>query len=419
MEKDDKSSMIAGLYGNALEWYDFLLYASFAPVFANIFFPNSIYLVSIVATFSIFALSFFVRPFGGALIGHYADYAGRRRALILSITLMTFSTISTAFLPTFKQAGLVSPILLTLLRLIQGIAVGGELPSSAIFLIEHVLAHKRGFAGSLVLSTAFLGIFLGSFSASILSDFFSEEGLLQWGWRLAYLIGGLLGIIGIYLRVKSNESPTFLQVTRSVELPAKLIFTKYKKELFLAVMFTSIMALGNYILIAYVNSFLVEIEGFNLHDALIINFTSLLLLTIFIPLFGFFSDHIGYNILFLCGLGCLLVCIFPIFWSFTSHKLHYVLYGELLLALILAPINATIPALIVDIFPTDVRASGTSISYNIGQACFGGTAPLIAFTLIELTHNKLSPAWYVFILTGIVFFVTKWLHERNVYHGNS
>ena len=146
MGKDEKRSVLAGLYGNALEWYDFLLYASFAPIFAELFFPTKIEFLSLITTFGVFAISFFMRPIGGALIGHYADHAGRRKALILSVTIMTIATASIAFLPTFHQAGVFAPILFTLFRLVQGLAVGGELPGTATFLIEHTPPHCRGFA---------------------------------------------------------------------------------------------------------------------------------------------------------------------------------------------------------------------------------------------------------------------------------
>jgi proline/betaine transport protein TphA len=231
MSRIEKRSIIAGLYGNALEWYDFLLYASFAPLFADIFFPSENPFSSLIATFSVFAVGFLMRPIGGALLGHYADHAGRRKALIVSVTVMSISTGCIAFLPVFNSIGILAPILFTLLRLLQGLAVGGELPSSAIFLIEHMVGHRRGLAGSLVISTAFLGIFAGSFTVSLLSAIYPYEYLSQTGWRFAYLLGGILGLLGIYLRIRSAESPTFLQATRMEELPAKIVLTRFRKPL--------------------------------------------------------------------------------------------------------------------------------------------------------------------------------------------
>lgn len=406
MKKKEKISVIAGLYGNALEWYDFLLYASFAPLFAEIFFPTKLSsFASLMATYSVFAVSFLMRPIGGAVLGHIADHIGRRKALILSVSVMTLSTACIGFLPAFHSVGIIAPILFTLLRMIQGLAVGGELPGSATFLIEHMFAHRRGFAGSLVLSTAFLGIFVGSLTASLLSASSSPDFLSTWGWRLAYLFGAVLGLFGIYLRTKSFESPAFSHAKPTAELPAKLVFVRYPKYLLLAITFTSIMALANYVLIAYVSTFLVKSEGMSLHNALVINFIAIFVLTLLIPLLGLLSDVVGRRPVFLYGLGSLLLATFPIFWLLMSGHWYPILFGEILLAIVLAPINATVPTIIAEMFPTAVRASGTSIGYNIGQAVFGGTVPLVALTLIKLTGNKIAPAWYILGASLVVFIV--------------
>ncbi len=200
------------------------MYASFAPLFAVLFFPTEVKYVSLMATFGVFAIGFLMRPIGGIIIGHYADSHGRRQALILSVTIMTLATGSIAFLPGYQKIGLVSPLLFTVLRLIQGIAVGGELPGSATFIIEHMFTNRRGFAGSLVLCTAFFGIFMGSLVASSISHLLSYDNLLQYGWRIAYLLGSLLGFIGIYLRIKSVEPSQYLKLNPQMSsLPDKCL----------------------------------------------------------------------------------------------------------------------------------------------------------------------------------------------------
>ncbi|KGP62634.1 MFS transporter [Legionella norrlandica] len=404
-------SILAGLYGNALEWYDFLLYASFASVFAEIFFPSKIHFVSLIATFSLFAIGFIMRPIGGLLFGHYADHVGRRKALILSMSIMTTSTTLIALLPDFHSWGIMAPILFSILRLIQGLAVGGELPGSTTYLIEHMFQNRRGLAGSLVLSSAFLGIFLGALTASIVSALFTGDSLLRWGWRCTYLLGGVLGLLGIYLRIKSFESPAFLKERHTKEIPAKIVLTTYRQQLFLSVISTSILALANYLLIAYVTTFLVKSEYFLLKDALLINLIALALLTALIPIMGFLSDLVGRKPIFLVGLFSLIILIFPFFWLLLSGNWWKVLWCELLLAAVLAPINATVPTIIAEMFPTNIRASGISISYNIGQALFGGTMPLIAFILIEFSNNKMAPAWYLFIWTIIVVLISSFIRE--------
>lgn len=411
MNKNEKYSIIAGLYGNTLEWYDFILYASFAPIFAEIFFPSTVHFISLLATFSLFAIGFIMRPIGGLIIGHYADYFGRRKALILSMTIMTLSTTLIAFIPDYNTIGVAAPVLFSILRLVQGLAVGGELPGSATYLIEHMFDHRRGLAGSLVLSSVFFGIFSGALIAALFSSIYSGEVLLNWGWRYTYLLGGILGILGILLRLKSSESPSFLKRDHTIEIPAKLIMTQFKKPLFLSVLITSIMALANYMLIAYVTTFLVRYQGFVLHDALLINLLSLLMLTLLIPVMGFISDLIGRKPVYLLGLLLLIACIFPIFWLLLSKNWWNVFWCEVLLAIVLAPINATVPTMLAEMFPTSVRASGISIGYNIAQALFGGTMPLVALLLIELTGNKLAPAWYLFIWAIVVLIATFYVRE--------
>ncbi|MDI9818092.1 MULTISPECIES: MFS transporter [unclassified Legionella] len=411
MNQEEKRSIIAGLYGNTLEWYDFLLYASFAPLFAKLFFPSDVEFISLMATFTAFAVGFLMRPLGGLLLGHYADHVGRRKALIVSVSIMTASTTSIAFLPAYNTAGAMAPVLFVLFRLVQGLAVGGELPSSTTFLVEHMAHKRRGFAGSLVLSTAFLGIFFGSLTAASLSRLLHEQQLLEWGWRLAYFLGGMLGLIGIHLRINSIEPAVFIKAKPEKELPAQVIFSRYRSQLLLAVMFTSILAIGNYILIAYMTTFLVNSEGFLLADALTINCIALLILTILIPFMGLLSDYLGRKLIFLSGLLGLLILIFPIFLLLLSGNWLYAFLSEVLLVLVLAPINATVPTIITEMFPTPVRASGISISYNLGQALFGGTVTLVALSLVRITNDKLSPAWYVFLWAIIAITTTKYLQE--------
>ncbi|HHF7365995.1 TPA: MFS transporter [Legionella bozemanae] len=411
MDPIKRKSIFAGLYGNTLEWFDFLLYANFTPLFAQLFFPSDEYFVSLLLTFGVFSVGFFMRPLGGVLLGHYADHIGRRKTLILSVSIMTSSTACIALIPDFNSLGIISPLLFIFFRLIQGIAVGGELPGSTTFLIEHMADHRRGFAGSLVLSTAFLGIFLGSLTASLLSVLLAEDTLQAWGWRLAYLIGALLGLIGIYLRLTSAEPATFLKAKHTTELPAKIVFFGYPRKLVLAIVFTSILAMSNYLLIAYITSFLVKSEGFLLKDALLANFIALLVLTLLIPLMGLLSDYFGRKPIFLLGALGIFIFIYPIFILFSSGIWWQILLGEIILAIILAPLNAAVPTMLAEMFPTSIRASGVSIGYNIGQAVFGGTMPLVSLTLVELTGNKYAPALYILFWVIIAIIAARYARE--------
>ncbi|MGL5741788.1 MAG: MFS transporter [Legionella sp.] len=264
-----------------------------------------------------------------------------------------------------------------------------------------------------MLSTAFLGILMGSFTASSLSVLFTEDILRSWGWRLAYLLGALLGLIGIYLRGTSVEPSTFLKSNHSKEFPAKIVLFVYKRQL-LSILFTSILAMSNYLLIAYITSFLVKSEGFLLKDELIINFIALSILTVLIPFMGLLSDYLGRKPIFLLSAISLFIFIYPIFILLLSGNWWHVLIGEVVLALILAPMNATVPTILAEMFPTAIRASGVSIGYNIGQAIFGGTIPLVSLALVQLTGNKYTPALYILFWAAVAIIATH--YTRETYH---
>lgn len=406
-------SILAGLFGNSLEWFDFILYAYFAPIFSILFFPSSNPYLSLLSTFGVFATGFFIRPVGGLILGRYGDNFGRRKALIASVTIMTLATLLIALLPTFSQVGIWAPIFLILLRLIQGIAVGGELTGSATYLIEHADINRRGFIGSLILSTAFMGMLVGSAATTTIGAVMTKPLLVSMGWRLAYLLGGLLGVFGIYLRFKSQETPQFLLVEKELPVSMRTLFMSHYKQLILGLIFTCVMAVGNYILIGYMTTYLVRFRHFSFEEAMIINFLSLLLLTILIPIFGSLSDKKGRKFVFWIGIVSLLIFAFPIFSAISNGNFYQAMFGELLLGFTLAPLNAVIPTVIVEMFPTNLRVTGSSIAYNIGQAIFGGTAPLISLVLLQFTGSQYAPAGYLFLCALIAGISLYYFRENN------
>lgn len=405
MTSDEKRSVFAGLYGNALEWYDFLLYANFAPVFARYFFPMEVPFLSLLATFAVFALGFLVRPLGGILLGLYADRLGRRQALVISVCTMTASTLAIALLPGFNTMGIMAPLLFVGLRMIQGIAVGAELPGSTTFLVEHMSEKHRGFAGSLILTTAFIGTLTGALVASLLSHAFSASFMLSMGWRIAYLFGALLGLIGIYLRLKSIDPAIYSHNRTDKASPIRSLLSTHRQELLFATFLTSILAIGNYLLIAWLTTFLVETRKFPLSEALSINVIGMLTLTLLIPFMGWLSDKLGRRPVFLAGALGLAVLIFPLFWLLLEKNWWHILFAAMVFAALLAPLNATVPTMLAEMFPTAMRATGVAAGYNLGQALFGGTLPMVAFALVEYTGNVYAPAFYVLAFAAIALLV--------------
>jgi proline/betaine transport protein TphA len=392
----EKRVVLAGTFGNALEWYDFTIYAFLVPILAPIFFPNKDPFVSVLATFGIFAVGFLVRPLGAVLFGYIGDHSGRKKALILSMIMMSGPTFLIALLPTYQKIGCFAPLLLTILRIAQGLAVSGELTTATVFLIEHADADRRGIAGSLAMSGAFVGIVLSSLVAVCLTATLQNSDLVLWGWRLPFLFGGLLGIIGLMVRLKSIEPVIYekAHVSERVSVKKHMMSLSYRNVL-LGVLLTSIMAIANYFLIAYFNTFLVETQKLPLQSVTAINAVAITVQLILSLCMGRLSDFIGRKRVLGAGIVSLAILVYPIFWLLTQHSIQYALLGEVLFAMAASAISGLIPTTLAELFDTYHRNMGISMSYNLALALFGGTVPLIAMTLVKISHNVFAPAWYV------------------------
>lgn len=400
----DKKVVIAGAIGNALEWYDFTIYAFFVPIIAKQFFPNKNAFVSLLATFAVFALGFLVRPLGAILFGYIGDHSGRKKALILSMVMMSCPTFLIGILPNYNSIGVMAPLLLIVLRIIQGLAVSGELTTATIFLIEHAAANKRGIAGSLAMAGALLGMVFSAICASIMSELLSDSALAAWGWRLPFILGGLIGFFGLMIRLRCSESTVYAQMHASQKKDGHVVSvwghmtTLNVKTLFVGVCLTSIMAIANYFLIAYFNTFLVENQGMALRPVMMINTIAISVQVLVSLLMGWLSDFVGRKLVLGLGMLGLIVLANPIFWLLTQHDIYLALVGELLFALAAGALSGLIPTTLAEMFDTYHRNMGISVSYNIALALFGGTAPLVAITLLASTHNVFAPAWYLMMI---------------------
>lgn len=398
---DKKKTILAGIFGNALECYDFSVYVFLSPVLAIIFFPNKNPLVSLLFTFGVFALSFFVRPLGGILFGYLGDHFGRKRALIISITAMSISTFFLGLLPSYAAIGIWAPIFLTLFRLVQGVAVSGEMTTAMSYLIEHAHNQYRGFIGSLALCSASAGTVISSGLVALITTVVKYEQLLSWAWRLPFLFGGLIGVIGLLIRLRSEETLLYQTARKISEKKSKSsIFSHYSqlqyRPILVAVLLTSIMAISYYFLIAYFNAFLINTMRQPTQTIILISFISQLLLTFLLPIPGIISDKVGRKPVLITGMIALILLVHPIFWLLQQREISLILLGELLFVIIFSPVIATLPTILAEMFDVHIRNSGISLGYNIGQAIFGGTAPLIAFNLTAITANLYAPAWYLF-----------------------
>ena len=395
-----KKPVFSATIGSVLEWYDFLLYAYFAPLLAPLFFPGENQFVSLILAYSALAIGFLVRPLGAIVIGRMGDTQGRRKALIFTIVVMTASTVALGLLPTYATVGVWAPILLVLMRCLQGFAVSGEINSAASFLVEHDRKNRRGFSGSLVMASGFLGILLGALVVTLCSSLLSTETLQSGGWRIPFLLSFVFGIIGFFIRLRAIESPYFQSLLiekQEVKAPLKNLFTQHFSLTTKAVLIASIVATSNYIFLSYFNVYLEKSAGFTLGKATLINSVGIILFIISILFSGFLSDKIGRKRLFIIGSSLLFIVTLPVFSLLSLHTVQYALLAELLFALVLGIPNGIILTLLAELFTTNIRNSGAAISYNVSQAIFGGTSPLIALSLVHWLQRDNAPAIYIML----------------------
>ena len=397
-----KKNIVAGVFGNALEWYDFTAYAFFAPLFAALFFPAHDPFVSLMMTFSVFALGFIVRPIGALFFGYLGDRLGRRKALITSIIVMSLPTLLLGLIPDYATIGKAAPLLLCILRIVQGTAVSGELTSAAAFMVEHAGQQRRGLAGSLIMCSAFLGITFSSAFAALITAVTTHQQLLAWGWRIPFIFGGVIGLIGLVIRLRTAETTLFQQAAGTSGQNTLSILKHFgsifrHKSVWLAITLTCIMAVGNWFLIGYFNTFLIRNAGLPIARVTLINFLCLSLMTLILPCMGIISDNIGRKPMLRIGILGFVVLSYPIFYLLNYGTFATALAAEVLFVLTLSCVTAVIPAALAELFHVHNRNTGMALGYNISLAVFGGTAPLVALALVSHTGNHFAPAYYLIV----------------------
>ena len=388
-----RKAVTAAVMGNLLEWYDFAIYGYLATIVARNFFPKGDEMTALLATFATFGVGFVVRPLGGILIGRLGDVRGRKAALMLTIFMMAFGTVLIGLIPTYDSIGLWAPALLVAARLVQGFAAGGEWGGSTAFIVEWAPKSRRGLYGSFQQSSLAAGLLLGSGIAALFSTVLTPQDMESWGWRIPFLLGGILAPVGIYMRRNIDETPAFRKAQSEVPdtaAPSRLALAG--KAFGFTVLWTS----SYYMMLTYMPTFTQQHVGLTRTEALWSNTLGLLVLVLVIPLAGALSDRIGRKPLLLaCCLGFVLLSHELFFIMVTQGSLAIVMGVQVVFALMIASFSGPGPAAISEIFPTRLRATWMSVGYSLAVAIFGGFAPFIATWLIGRTGSPLSPTWYV------------------------
>lgn len=405
-------TVIGGTIGNIMEWYDFALYGFFAPVFSGLFFPSSSHLGSLIATFGVFAVGFFMRPLGGIVFGYIGDRHGRETVLRISIVMMGSATFLLGLLPTVGQIGWAAAVLLILVRLLQGLSVGGEFSGSVTYMVETSPLHKRGFSGSWANFGSLIGTLVGSGLAALVSSLLPVAALHSWGWRLPFLLGGVFGIVAYAYVRRLGTTPHMEhhEQQHADDSPLHEALTQNLRETVLAVIFASGYGVAFYIPLVYLPTYASQVGSLSDGTALTVNSLGIALSMPFIPLFGWLSDHFmrRRSLLIIAFLGIAALGWFLL--AFSAGSVTDLAVSQFVLALVIAIPLGSAPAMLVELFPLADRLTGYSLSYNLGLGVAGGTAPMIATWLISVTGYDAAPGAYL-ALSGIVSAGALWLMQ--------
>lgn len=375
--------------GNVMEFYDFTIYAYLAAQIGKSFFPAESSFVAMLLTLSIFAGGYLTRPLGSLFFGYIGDRNGRKSALMMSVGMVTLTTILIGLLPGYSMIGIAAPVLLLLLRLVQGFSVSGEEGGAAVYMFESENFKKKGLVGSYIMASILAGVLLGSFVCLLISSLLSSEQLSQWGWRIPFILSLPLGIVSLVLRLKLAETEVFTKAKKQKQLiknPAISIFNKGNiKQLLVSVVVVASYAVTTSILIVYMPHFLVQSLKYTESQALAIETFGIIIATALLPFFGKLSDKVGY--FQIARISLLLLAIFsPImFYSFASSRYIELIILIAVFSTLISMFASSVFAIIVKLFPLNVRYTGTSLSFNLSITLFSGSAPLVIISLSKAT----------------------------------
>lgn len=390
-----KSSIVAAVAGNIIEWYDFSLYITLAPVIAYQFFPDKNQVSAMISTFLIFALGFFIRPVGSVIFGHLGDRLGRSTTLKISILLISIPTILIGFLPTYQTWGIYAGITLASLRVLQGICIGGEFAGSMIYLAEMAPHNKRALMSSMANNGSNFGILCGTLVSAFISSVISEADFYAYGWRMPFILGGILGLVGLWFRRDIQETPVFQALAdekKLVKVPLMTVLTHHKTDILRIFLLLVMSAAGSYVLLEFMSTYLNQYFGFTLRTALQIQsvYNALTFLLVFLA--AKCSDRLGRRpMLMLSAVGYIILSV-PCFYLL---KLTGTALWLLPLVILYCIEQATTPVTMVELHSPRARYTGISIGYNMTMALVAGTAPMLNTWLIGTFNDPLMIAYYL------------------------
>jgi MHS family proline/betaine transporter-like MFS transporter len=405
----------AAVIGNALEWYDFIVFGFFAVIISRLFFPTDSQYASLLFTTATFGVGFFMRPVGGILIGIYADRQGRKAALLVVIASMTVAIALIAFAPTYAAIGIGAPLIIVVARLLQGFSAGGEFASATAFLIESAPAGRRGFYGSWQMVGQGLAVLIGAILGAVLTKTLSPEAIDGWGWRIPFLFGLVIGPVGLYIRNSLAETQAFLQSdqTSQSRTAGRRVLASHIKQILACFGIVVSGTISFYVILVYIPTFARSQLQLPLDQAFLAQAIGLACEVALIPICGALSDRIGRKPVMIASLLLSLVVTYPLFmWVSSSPSFSRLLVMQVVLCSVFGIGNGPVSTALGEQFPTRVRSTALAIGYNVAVMLFGGFAPFFVTWLIHATGTPIAPAFYLMFGAAVGLFAVLFLTER-------
>lgn len=413
-----KKGVVATSIGNAIEWFDFGLYAQLAVILSANFFGNLPQEMQIVSTFAVFAFAFIVRPIGGIFFSHLGDKYGRKIVLSTTILLMAASTLMLGLLPTQEQIGIWAPILLLVVRMIQSFSTGGEYAGAMTYIAETAPDKTRGKLGSGLEIGTLSGSIMAAILAGLMYSLLSDQQMADWGWRIPFIIAAPLGIVGIILRSSLDESPAYestLEEKEELEYSYLDIFKYYWRDVVVCFTGVAFLNVANYMVLSYMPSFLNSTINLGGTMGSILSIVTMLIMIPAVFFFGWYSDKVGNKRTIIFGLAGFSLFSILAFWLMSIPMIPFVLLGLFIIALFMSTFEGVMPSVLPSMFHTKVRLRTLSLVYNIGAAVFGGLTPFILSTLVETTGQRIAPSYYLMFINviGLIIFITMFKSTSN------
>lgn len=394
--------------GNALEWYDFVIYGYLATIFGQLFFPNASPVAQILASWGIFWSGFLARPLGSIVFGHIGDKSSRKTALTWSILMMAIPTVLIGCLPTYSTIGILAPILLVAMRTLQGFAMGGEYTGTMVFLVEFAENGERGIWGSWASFSAVLGVIVGSLLITSLNILFSQEQLVDWVWRIPFLISIFGSVVGIYIRMELSDPSVYLnlkQRKKTEKAPLKEVFLHHKGEMLKIFTLDFLTAVGFFMIAIFLATYYKTTLHLAPRTALSIHTLSMLIFAAGTLIGGGLSDKLGRKPILRFATFGFMITAYPLFQLMQTGETLSIFSAHAIFAFLFGCFFGVIPSVLSEMLPTSVRFSGLSIAHNLCMAIIGGSTPLVCTHLISYLKDPIAPA-YLLIGASTISFMT-------------